>query len=76
MPSTTATDRYAKIYRLKDYGLWEEAVEVAEKHHSIAAMAEVMVEEVRTLRSQVDGSQRRHRAKQRSSERWQVSRKS
>ncbi len=44
-------DRYAKIYRLKDYDLWERAVEVAERHHSLDAMAEVMVEQVRSLRS-------------------------
>jgi len=43
-------DRYAKVYRLKDYGLWEEAIRVAAKHHSLDAMAEVMVEQVRTLR--------------------------
>ncbi len=43
-------DRYAKVHRLKDFGLWTEAVEVAEKHHSLTAMAEILVEEVSALR--------------------------
>jgi len=47
---TYAEDRYSKILRLKDFKLWEEAVRVAERHYSLRAMAEVMVEEVRTLR--------------------------
>ncbi|CAK7262993.1 hypothetical protein SEPCBS119000_000257 [Sporothrix epigloea] len=44
-------DRYAKVYRLKNYGLWEDAIEVAKKHRSIDALAGVMVEEVRKLRN-------------------------
>ena len=45
-----AEDRYSKVYRLKDYGLWEDAIEVAKKHRSINALAGIMVEEVRKLR--------------------------
>ncbi|CAK7564960.1 MAG: hypothetical protein SEPTF4163_002866 [Sporothrix epigloea] len=44
-------DRYAKVYRLKNYGLWEDAIEVAKKHRSIDALAGIMVEEVRKLRN-------------------------
>ncbi|OAA53242.1 nuclear pore complex subunit [Niveomyces insectorum RCEF 264] len=44
-------DRNAKVYRLKNYGLWDDAIEVAKKHHSISALAEIMVEEVRKLRN-------------------------
>lgn len=45
-----AEDRYSKIFRLKDYGLWEDAIAVAKKHRSINALAGIMVEEVRKLR--------------------------
>lgn len=48
---TYTEDRYSKVYRLKNYGLWEAAIEVAKKHNSITALAEIMVEEVRKLRS-------------------------
>ncbi|CAK7205072.1 hypothetical protein SEUCBS139899_007837 [Sporothrix eucalyptigena] len=44
-------DRYSKVYRLKNYGLWEDAIEVAKKHRSIDALAGIMVEEVRKLRN-------------------------
>lgn len=44
-------DRYAKVYRLKNYGLWEDAIKVAKKHRSIPALAGIMVEEVRKLRN-------------------------
>lgn len=50
---TYVEDRYSKVYRLKNYGLWDDAIEVAKKHHSITALAEIMVEEVRKLRSDV-----------------------
>ncbi|CAK7213359.1 hypothetical protein SCUCBS95973_001777 [Sporothrix curviconia] len=46
-----AEDRYAKVYRLKNYGLWEDAIEVAKKHRSVDALAGIMVEEVRKLRN-------------------------
>ncbi|KJR81017.1 nuclear pore complex protein Nup133 [Sporothrix schenckii 1099-18] len=46
-----AEDRYAKVYRLKNYGLWDDAIEVAKKHRSIDALAGIMVEEVRRLRN-------------------------
>jgi nuclear pore complex protein Nup133 len=45
-------DRYHKVCRLKDYGLWDEALEVAARHKSTRAMAEIMVEEVRTRRKE------------------------
>ncbi|KAL1903283.1 hypothetical protein Sste5346_000568 [Sporothrix stenoceras] len=46
-----AEDRYSKVYRLKNYGLWDDAIEVAKKHRSIDALAGIMVEEVRKLRN-------------------------
>ena len=46
-----AEDRYAKVFRLKNYGLWEDAIEVAKKHRAIDALAGIMVEEVRKLRN-------------------------
>ncbi|EFW99179.1 nuclear pore complex subunit [Grosmannia clavigera kw1407] len=48
---TYSEDRYSKVYRLKNYGLWDDAIAVARKHNSITALAEIMVEEVRKLRS-------------------------
>ncbi|KAL8357504.1 hypothetical protein RB598_002352 [Gaeumannomyces tritici] len=47
---TYLDDRYEKAVKLKDYGLWNQAIEVAENHDSIAALAEIMVEEVKNLR--------------------------
>ncbi|TPX15847.1 uncharacterized protein E0L32_000181 [Thyridium curvatum] len=43
-------ESYAKPYGLKDFGLWDESIAIAEKHRRIRALADLMVEEVRALR--------------------------
>ncbi|KAJ9156550.1 hypothetical protein NKR23_g1073 [Pleurostoma richardsiae] len=47
-------DRYEKILKLKDYGLWDQAIEVGEKHHSLTAMAELVVEQILALRKEAE----------------------
>ncbi|QBZ56916.1 hypothetical protein PoMZ_01834 [Pyricularia oryzae] len=47
---TYSNDRYDKLVLLKDFGLFREAIRVAEAHNSIEALALLMVEEVKSLR--------------------------
>lgn len=42
-------DTYDKILKLKDFGLWDEAVELAKEHSAFDAMAEVLVKQIISL---------------------------
>jgi nuclear pore complex protein Nup133 len=46
------SDSYSKVMKLKDYGLWREAVELAEENKSFNAMARLLVEQVHLIRQQ------------------------
>ena len=46
----TLLDKDVKILKLKDYGLWDEAVELAEKFRSFRAMAQLLVDQIQSLR--------------------------
>lgn len=45
-------DSYSKVMKLKDYGLWREAVQLAEENRSFEAMARLLVEHVHDIRQQ------------------------
>lgn len=47
-------DTYDKILKLKDFGLWDEAVELAKKHSAFDAMAEVLVKQIISLEQSAD----------------------
>ncbi|KAK3350168.1 Non-repetitive/WGA-negative nucleoporin C-terminal-domain-containing protein [Lasiosphaeria hispida] len=42
-------DRYSKILKLKDYGLWDEAIELAKEHEAFDSLAEVVVQQILSL---------------------------
>lgn len=46
------SDSYTKVMKLKEYGLWREAVELAEENQSFDAMARLLVEHVHDTRLQ------------------------
>ncbi|KAK5661648.1 hypothetical protein OQA88_9748 [Cercophora sp. LCS_1] len=42
-------DSYDKILKLKDYGLWDEAIDLAKEHSAFEALAEVVVQQILAL---------------------------
>ncbi|KAK4191108.1 Non-repetitive/WGA-negative nucleoporin C-terminal-domain-containing protein [Podospora australis] len=42
-------EAYSKILRLKDFDLWEEAIELATEHKAFNALAEVVVQQILTI---------------------------
>ncbi|KAK1828126.1 Non-repetitive/WGA-negative nucleoporin C-terminal-domain-containing protein [Podospora conica] len=42
-------DTYAKILKLKDYALWDEAIGLAKEHEAFEALAEIFVQQILTL---------------------------
>lgn len=59
-------DVHITILKLRDYGLWDEAIDVAEKHDSIRALAELLASQIALLRIQMDdrGTSREDLARQ------------
>ncbi|KAK0733265.1 Non-repetitive/WGA-negative nucleoporin C-terminal-domain-containing protein [Lasiosphaeria miniovina] len=47
------TDVYDKILRLKDYGLWEEAIQLAIEYTAFDSLAEVVVQQILSLEQDV-----------------------
>ncbi|KAK3331922.1 Non-repetitive/WGA-negative nucleoporin C-terminal-domain-containing protein [Cercophora scortea] len=46
---TLQRDKYEKILKLKDYGLWDEAIELATKHEAFDSLADVIVQQILAL---------------------------
>lgn len=42
-------DTYAKILKLKDFALWDEAIALAKEHEAFEALAEIFVQQILTL---------------------------
>lgn len=51
------SDSYTKVMKLKEYGLWREAVELAEENQSFDAMARLLVEHVHDTRLQASAGE-------------------
>ncbi|KAK0616247.1 Non-repetitive/WGA-negative nucleoporin C-terminal-domain-containing protein [Immersiella caudata] len=50
------SDKYDKILRLKDYGLWDEAIALAKEHSAFEALAEIVVQQILGLEQEVAAS--------------------
>jgi len=47
--ATYEQDRHQKILKLTDYGLWDEAIQLAKQHLAFESLAEVVVQQILTL---------------------------
>ena len=50
------TDRHDKILRLKDYGLWDEAIQLAKEHSAFESLAEVVVQQILSLEQDAEAA--------------------
>lgn len=48
-------DSYDKLLKLKEYGLWMDAVDLAKKHKSFDAMARLLVDQIQSFKQQAAG---------------------